>query len=986
MQKSTLGIWLGNVFLLAAFIFSFSFSVQAAESASGIEEIVVTAQRTEESIQDVPIAVSAFSAEALESKQIDTFSDLQFNVPNVSYSKANFTGNNFQIRGIGTLLTATSGDSGVGMHVNDVYINSPRIFETEYYDMSQVEILRGPQGTLFGRNATGGVVNMKTARPVLEELLYDIDIQAGNYNHKKVKGSVNVPLNDTMALRFAGILLDRDGYTDNLLGGDVDGRDQWSFRASYRWDISDNTRLDIIGHRFEEDSNRSRSQKQLCHQDPSAILGCIPDELRTEAINSFATIGTILSSNLIFGALGVNDFFAQNPDPSFGNPSDFRKVRLQFEPEYEADEDFLMFELNHAFDNGFELNFIGAHQETEVLSRQDYNGTAPAENDAVLPAGFCAFSPAACTYFGLSDGGPWFVSTVANRDTSLGALAGTPDEFLLTTRNVAVDLSNATAEQDSFEIRLNSGFDGDVNFMVAAFFMEFESDSNYFVQAPGLDYPSLLLAMTAPAFAAFVGNPDQFVSMAPGYFNNETEEYILDSTGIFGEVYWQINDEVKLTVGMRYNKDEKSVADRQVFLNVPVLVDVPSRTTTYLGSDGSTTPVTTIDQLIAAAAAVGDYDADPNTPGGQVYRQFSREFTENTGRIVIDWTPDFSFTDETLIYFSYSKGYKGGGINPAIDTTLFPGTKTTFEPEDIDAYELGTKNTVLDGTLQINANIFSYDYGGLQIGKIINRTSVNENTDADIFGAEAEFLWVPTENWRLNAAVSYLDTELGNTETIDPRDPTQGRQDVSLYKDFTNGSNCVLEHNGQPIPSTNAAFLTALANNLPNPVPYIATGPAGVLGIPATPGVVDSAFTVCAAMQGFAPFFGYTYLDSVPINLKGNELLQSPEITLSLGAEYTWALNTGMRLTARLDYYYQEEFFSTTFNRPQDKMDSFDIYNAQVVLTSADEKWSVTAFMQNIEDDDEMTGTYQTDPSSGMFTNAFFIEPRLVGVSFKWRN
>ena len=264
-------------------------AIAESESRGGtLEEVVVTAQRTSESIQDVPIAVSAFSAEMLQSRQIDTFSDLQFNVPNVSYSKANFSGNNFQIRGIGTLLTATSGDSGVGMHVNDVYLNSPRIFETEYYDMEQIEVLRGPQGTLFGRNATGGVVNLKTARPVIGETLYDIDLGVGNYDHQRVKGSVNIPIGDTMALRLAGIHLDREGYTDNLLGGDVDGRDQWSARASFRWEIGDNTRLDIIGHRFEEDSNRSRSQKQLCNQDPSAILGCIPDSLPTEAIRPLA--------------------------------------------------------------------------------------------------------------------------------------------------------------------------------------------------------------------------------------------------------------------------------------------------------------------------------------------------------------------------------------------------------------------------------------------------------------------------------------------------------------------------------------------------------------------------------------------------------------------------------------------------------------------------------------------------------------------------
>ena len=138
-----------------------------------IEEIVVTAQKKSESLQDVPISVSAFDADALDRYQIDGFTDLQFNVPNVSYTKTNFSGNNFQIRAIGTLLTAGNADSGVAMHVNDVYLNSPRIFETEYYDLEQVEILRGPQGTLFGRNATGGAVNLKTRRPDIGEFNAD---------------------------------------------------------------------------------------------------------------------------------------------------------------------------------------------------------------------------------------------------------------------------------------------------------------------------------------------------------------------------------------------------------------------------------------------------------------------------------------------------------------------------------------------------------------------------------------------------------------------------------------------------------------------------------------------------------------------------------------------------------------------------------------------------------------------------------------------
>ena len=117
-------------------------------SFAQLEEVIVTAQKRLESAQDVPIAVTAFDAEALEAKQINGFADIRFTAPNISYVKGNFSGNNFQIRGIGTTLVAQSADQGVGIHVNEVPINSPRLFETEYFDVQAIEVLRGPQGTL----------------------------------------------------------------------------------------------------------------------------------------------------------------------------------------------------------------------------------------------------------------------------------------------------------------------------------------------------------------------------------------------------------------------------------------------------------------------------------------------------------------------------------------------------------------------------------------------------------------------------------------------------------------------------------------------------------------------------------------------------------------------------------------------------------------------------------------------------------------------
>ncbi|ABC62744.1 TonB-dependent receptor [Erythrobacter litoralis HTCC2594] len=129
--------------------------------------IVVTAQRQAQSLQEVPIAVSAFSAETLEAQQIENASDLQLTLPNVSFTKSNFTASSFTIRGIGDLCVGVSCDSATAIHQNGSPLFGTRLFETEYFDLERIEVLRGPQGTLFGRNATSGVVNVVTAKPDL---------------------------------------------------------------------------------------------------------------------------------------------------------------------------------------------------------------------------------------------------------------------------------------------------------------------------------------------------------------------------------------------------------------------------------------------------------------------------------------------------------------------------------------------------------------------------------------------------------------------------------------------------------------------------------------------------------------------------------------------------------------------------------------------------------------------------------------------------
>ena len=244
------------------------------DSSGVLEEIIITATKVESSIQDTPIAVSAFSQDQLDSQLINDTMNLQFNVPNMTMSKQNFTANDIRIRGIGAGAIGPAGDTGVGIHINGMYQTSSRIFEAQFFDTARVEVLRGPQGTLYGRNTTGGVVNVLTAKADPSEFSAKIDGTVGNYSFAQMRGMVNIPLGDNFALRAAGMSLSRDGFIENVFDGeDVDDRDMWAGRISLTWNASENTEVNFMYSYFEEDDNRVRSQKQACVHDPFGHSG-----------------------------------------------------------------------------------------------------------------------------------------------------------------------------------------------------------------------------------------------------------------------------------------------------------------------------------------------------------------------------------------------------------------------------------------------------------------------------------------------------------------------------------------------------------------------------------------------------------------------------------------------------------------------------------------------------------------------------------------
>ncbi len=648
-----------------------------------LEEIIVTAEKRETTLQDTAIAVSAFSQDDLERGLINNNMDIQMAVPNMLMTKGFFTTANIAIRGIGNLAVGSAADAGTGVHMNGVYLNNARIFETEYFDTERVEVLRGPQGTLYGRNTTAGVVNVITQKPT-EEFGGYVDASYGDYNYIRTRGALNIPLTDNVWQRFSMFYTSRDGYVDNVFNGDeIDDRDMFAIRSSTTWNIGDSTDATFMINYFEEDSNRMRGSQTYCAKDPDGVLGCLPNAGKPKGTaHTGGTVGGLLTG--IVSAVTGLPFPADDNANSF-RPNDEREVAFDFTPQYEADETIASLEINHNFDNGLSLHSLTGYQTASLDARNDYDFTVVSE-----------LWPITTTY----QRGPDGPSTVNYLQQN--------------------DRSTSEPEQWSQEFRITSDFDGDLNFLLGVFYLDYETETHFYV------YSSVL-----SLFGQTLSVPeDQW------QFDNDTHNYELETSAIFGELYYDLNDQTQVTLGIRYTDEEKTSIQRTIYL---AFLD------------------------------------DPTAEGGG-YQHFNDDWQETTGKVNINYHWD----DDIMLFGTVARSYKSGGFNPIssesdlLNPELGGDPKfTTFEPEFINSLELGAKTRLLDNTLQANLTYFIYDFENLQVSKIVNQTSLNENMDADIQGIEAEFIWAPDEHWNFLLNLSWLDTELGSLLTFDPADPNQ---------------------------------------------------------------------------------------------------------------------------------------------------------------------------------------------------------------------
>ena len=977
-------------------------SGSAAGGGAEIDALIVTAQKREENIQDVPIAMSAFTQEQLTDRQVAGGPDLMTQVPNFTFTKTNFSGYSIQIRGIGTQAISATTDAAVAVAFNNTPFIRNRFFEQEFYDLQRVEVLRGPQGTLYGRNATAGVVNIISAKPTFNfEAKASGDI--ANYESMRIEGMLNVPLvDDKVALRLAGAWTKRVGFvTNEITGNPIDGRDLWSTRVSLRFTPTDNFDANLIWEHFNEDDDRLRSGKQLCNKDIVTEVGGVP------ITNDF----TGISSDQGFFSQGCKPASMYSPE-SFQTPNgfalpyyqplsaihfpavrgldpyinatqsrDLRVIESTVDPGYKAETDLVELQFNWDLTDTLTLTSETGYLTDTLFSTQDFNrfNTTPRAFDRIrLSQSNATFHRA-----GILDSNGVFC------DPQIGCAD----------RLVAVDLSTADSRHFSQEFRLASDYDGPFNFSLGANFLRYDTEDKYYVFINTLTMYSAIAPLNVgemPPYVAGVSDnheclrqgflppnplqgydvgacqyidPNPITSlndMGHNYFLSRNP-YKLISYAIFGESYYNITDTLKFTGGLRWTVDKK---------------DAP-RIPSWVLAGG----------LRGSAASGSGYSAA---------ELIELEWSEPTGRLTLDWKPVLGFTDETLLYASYAHGYKAGGSNPPANGLVLYATagKNTFnqgyiqnqathprifDAEFVDAFELGAKNTLFDNRVTLNTNVFYYDYKGYQISQIVDRSAVNLNFDATVWGAELEIDWRPLENLKLGFKGGYENTSMADgSQAIDLMNRTAGDPDWVLTRPFPAlPSSCILpayvitatgqvDVPGQPeggnISGCEIAYvlgvdpLTGLAY-VPNPTEW-------------APG-----FFAPAGYPGFDPATAPNGGAGIMADLSGNELPNAPNYTATLTADFTKPLVGDWLMTLHTDLYYQSEAWTRVFNTDgYDKLKAYTNVNLAAIFTNEDRGWKIMAYVKNVMDRDSITGAFLLSDDTGLTTNVFLTEPRLYGV------
>jgi len=681
---------------------------QAAGTAGGANEgmevIKVTAQKVAQDVQTVPIAITTFTAESLQSKGVTDLHGLSNYAPNVNIDASSpFSGDNSvlsaSIRGIGSDDFAFNIDPGVGVYLDGIYVARTIGANVDLLDVARIEVVKGPQGTLFGRNTIGGAISIVTRDPG-EKFMLQAQAYAGSFNRRDIALTADIPLSDNVLTSITVSSVERDGYQRvipfaNTGGWNFDpigpdtahayrtsdrlgGNNRQAVRGKLLWNINADTSLTIVADWTHQNQSST----------PNTVLQTWPDTPDS------ATAIAGLYMACLAGAQGQVP-----PGPNFDNLCNLPRM------------------------TGWPAG----------------PGLPPLHNSNLLP-----ISPAT-TQTGNIDmtyaNGPNYAKydvegigiTLASNitpDITVKSITG----YRHITWNIAIDLDGSAdhgqfltvsdqqqQQQFSQEFQfIGNALDSRLNWVAGLFF--FYEDGYVHDWVP---FDGGLLAVEDSNL-----NLVRTMSYA-GYVHAD----------------YRISDQFGLTVGARYSIEKKHFVGGQQDLN-----GLSYKASGCYPPDAS-------GALLGAPAFLTCQEVLGFPVAGQPFRYFpagsnDREFDEFTPTAGLQWHA----TDQIMAYFSWSKGFKSGGWTTRLSDPILHGSDAQFDPEKASTYEVGMKSTLLDNRLQANVALFYTDYTQIQLNQQVGASPVLKNLgDANIYGAEFEGQALLGNGFSTHASVGYID-------------------------------------------------------------------------------------------------------------------------------------------------------------------------------------------------------------------------------------
>ena len=675
-----------------------SYQTASAQEQEGLEEIIVTATRREQNLQEVPVSIVAITGENLELQGLDSLEDVGNNIPNINIQGggAGTFGPQFRVRGL----------PNIGLYIDGVWqVGTNGFLTSDFVDVDRIEVLRGPQGTTYGRDAVGGAIRIWTRQPG-EEFGGTITATTGSYDRRDVKMAVDVPFGDNLKTKWTAASLYRDGFIQGLtLDQDFGESDQEVYRGDLLWTPGDSDRLSIRIAFSQDDlvMNEPRIQDAIFDTAyiPGPSLSNPADDVQNWGVQPAQFYGLAIEGAIARGAgasvAGLDPFTPENfvagyPGGKVGKWENRSNASLPTHIRHEQ----TTVDINWDVTDTIGIQFLTAYTEQLADVNVDWE----------------------------------------NSDWTL-----------------VEDLTRGRLDLFSEEIQISGG-GGRINWVAGVYYWDQKSknrDARFVIDEfrtlEGDPGPQLLLSdVYASQRCADLRNPAtnpnnlltcEVVAGAiviPNFSYDRLNQNLQDGYAYFGEVTVGLTDTLDLTVGLRHHDQTNSAQNLAL---VPGVSAPRPRTGNTLHTGG-----------------------DPFA-GRLVGNPTVVQFDENTVKVALQK----QFNDDVMGYVSYSEGFDSGGVSStttSVGVVFFP-----YTPQIIENTEIGIRSDLLDGKLRLNATVFSSDWLNIQNAGVVRDpgtgaelpqlVTTNVGT-ASADGVELELTYLPTNSLTLNFNVGLLDT------------------------------------------------------------------------------------------------------------------------------------------------------------------------------------------------------------------------------------